>query len=746
MTSVLLSAPFISGSAASKEFPLFRYLPPLPNGVAAAWLADRIPPGGWVLDPFGASPSLTSEMARHGYRVFVAANNPVMAFIIEMLAEPPLSEDLTAALAALASAPLRDTRIEPHIQSLYQTICRKCGSATHAEAFLWEKEAHTPYGVIYTCTHCHASGEYPTSEADVQRALQYSGSGLHRAKALERVAPPSDPDRGFAEEALDVYPARAVYALGTLINKLQGLALSPQQQTCLTALLLHAFDKANTLWPHPVERERPRQLTIPPKYRENNIWLALEEALTIWKISQAPFRLTVWPELPPESGGVCILEGRYIEFARQIHQHPIAAVLTALPRPNQAFWTLSALWSGWLWGAGAVDEFKSVLRRQRYSWRWHTAALHATFSSLKESLPRPIPIWSLIGESEAGYLTAAISAAHCAGLTLESVAMRPESGQTQLTFSLEKQPLAHTPALRQAIQNSAQTYLQTRGEPSRYLPVLAAALHTVTAQPVPETLPEDTFNIIQQSLESKLSLRGGFTRLEASGKSPEVGYWWLADHIPERPPLADEVEMACVRYLLNNPGCSSHDLDNAICEAFPGLLTPHAQLISACLESYGEQGAAESDQWYLRPQDAPAERRSNLQHMAQQLESLGNKLDLRSEPLDETTRRYIWRDLRGEILYRFYLTASAVLGKIVYHQEKTAGKGVIILPGGRANLVACKLHLNPVLRKEVEKNWQFIKFRHLRYLADHPSLTLTSLNEQIALDPLTYSEPQIRLF
>ncbi|MBU2610665.1 MAG: hypothetical protein KJ606_06910, partial [Chloroflexi bacterium] len=86
---ILSALPFIPGNEPARPEPLGRYLPPVPEGIAAAFLAEQaaLPPmaagpgsetkrGSWVLDPFGASPRLAVEMARAGYRVLVAVNNP----------------------------------------------------------------------------------------------------------------------------------------------------------------------------------------------------------------------------------------------------------------------------------------------------------------------------------------------------------------------------------------------------------------------------------------------------------------------------------------------------------------------------------------------------------------------------------------------------------------------------------------------------------------------------------------------
>jgi len=251
---------FRPGPVSNIGVPLGRYLPRLPRGVATSWLSDIVPAGSWVVDPFGSSPQLALEAARGGYRILIAANNPISRFLIEFAATPPSGDEMQAALATLATARLGDERLEPHIHSLYATLCDNCKGEVFAEAFLWEKDAQGPYARIYTCPHCQQSGEYPAIPEDIDKASQYTSGGIHRSRALARVASSDDPIRENTEEALDAYPPRAVYALFTLINKMEGLSISEAQRDMLSAMMLFACDRANTLWQVPSARARPRQL------------------------------------------------------------------------------------------------------------------------------------------------------------------------------------------------------------------------------------------------------------------------------------------------------------------------------------------------------------------------------------------------------------------------------------------------------------------------------------------------------
>jgi hypothetical protein len=581
-----------------------------------------------------------------------------------------------------------------------------------------------------------------------------------------------------------VYLPRAVYALFTLMNKLDGLNLPQARRNMLAALLLTACDQANTLWQHPPRRERPRQLTIPPRFRENNIWLALERSVSLWASDQPPVPLTLWPELPPPSGGICLFEGRLRdleglnEHAESL-QKQVGAVLAVLPRQNQAFWTLSALWSGWLWGSQSVGPFKSVLRRRRYDWAWHTAGLTVAFNSLLPILNPATPILGLVNEAETGFLSAALLGADLAGLELCGLALRSDPPQAQAHWRLSTDSLPPPPlplsalavSAHQAASRSAQEFLRSAGQPAQYLPMHTASLagiitsHTFrlgTALQTPSTStsdsgekepsPAESFSLAQSAIRDVLTYRGGFLRLDATD-SPETGFWWLKDPSGADLPASDRLEKALVTYLLHHPGCHSLELEAVLNKTFPGLLTPDLELIQICLDSYAVEEPTGSDLWRLRPQESPAARRSDLEAAHAQLNTLASRLGytLEGQPV-------VWVDEKGQPRYWFYLLASAVIGEIILGKADSPPSppesSIIVLPGGRANLVAYKLRHDPRLRAlcagmENPANasgWRFLKFRHLRQLLDNLLLQRDNLDENLAQDGLTYTAPQMRLF
>ncbi len=761
-TSKGKEAHYIPGSPPANPGPLARYLPAVPEGIVTDWLAMRSPPiplGAWILDPFGASPRTVIELARAGYQVLVAANNPVARFLIEMAAHPPPINEYRAALAELATARKGDERIEPHIRALYSTECARCGRSIMADSFIWEREAAVPYARLYSCPHCGDNGEHPINPSDSQRAT-IAIAGLHRNRALERIAPVNDPDRPNVEEALAVYPPRAVYALFTLINKLEGLTIPLDRRRCLQALLLSTCDQANTLWAYPTTRERPKHLSIPPRYRENNIWQAIEDSIAIWATGAPEIPLYTWPQIPEttniKTGGINIFEGRLKDLAVDLSRLKIDAVISTLPRPNQAFWTLSALWAGWLWGREAVGPFKAVLRRRRYDWAWHTTALASALKILADHLPSGTPFLGLMGELESGFIKAAMIAADIAEFDFQSLAFRDENYPAFIEWNRSIVPTNTLipENIVPLIQSGSESYLMKRGEPADYVHMVTASLqqlsnaHVFRRIPIltplsekTEDHPADLFNQTQTAIREVFTYRGGFLRYGAT-EAFDTGQWWLREEKKFTTPLADRIEMELVRYLSKHSGCSLEEIDRGLCEIFPGIFTPGLDILQVCLDSYGEQDPPDSNHWTLRSADNPASRKEEILSIQNQLKLLADRLGYSTQngtPL-------VWLNAKEIPQYWFFIKASAVFSEILLESGFPASRTLIVLPGSRANLVVYKQRANPRIKQVIESGWRFLKFRHLRWLLETPMLDQDAFDEQLNADPLTYTAPQQRLF
>ncbi len=748
---------YIPGLGPPEPGPLSRFMPPLEDGVISSWLPLHAPASAWLLDPFGFSPRLVLEAARAGYRVLVTANNPITRFLLEMTAHPSPEADFKAAMADLSAAKKGEERLGTHLQSLYMTICETCGREIQAESFLWRKGDVAPYARIYTCPHCEDSGEYVATHPDIERAKKIASTdSLHRSRAFERVIQLDDEDRVFAEEAIEYYLPRPLYVLTTIINRLDSLNLSPERRRALNALLLVACDAGNTLWGHPAERRRPKQLNIPNQFREHNLWMQLERGLNLWTETASSVVCEAWPDKLPESGGICIYEGRLRDLAHEVKKEiPISAVIGSLPRPNQAFWTLSALWAGWIWGREAVEPYKLVLRRRRYDWAWNATALNAAFTHLFELLPLGTPFFGLLSEPEPSFLTSSLTAASAAGFDLQSLALRTEHDPIQLLWRRgEHLKREANEANIEEVRASIRSHLTERGEPASYFHVHAAGMITLTESHMLKQRDQEFDEALRSThslIQTALSEDNRFVHY-STGESVDTGLWGLVTR-PERnrdssaaqtkdniqgDSLSDRVEVAIVTFLQKNPNSIYLNIEEDLYPRFPGLLTPSKGMIYSVLDSYAEkEGAA----WKLRGEDVASARRNELITITAMIEAVGKRLNYSTR---KQGKNYLWEE-DNKIDYAFYVLASALIGRAISETPYPPEQTVIVIPGGRASLAEYKKQRDPSLAARLKK-YQLVKYRLLRTLVEVPVLTRETFEEQIASDPLEKSKSQMMMF
>jgi len=744
--------PYIPGLSPADPGPLSRFTPPLEEGVVAAWLPPHAPAGSWLLDPFGFAPRLVLEAARSGYRVLVTVNNPITRFLLEMSANPPSESDFKAALADLAVVKKGEERLAAHLQSLYLTTCEKCEKEIYAESFLWRKGEAAPYVRVYKCPHCNDSGERTATQADIDRAKKIAATdSLHRSRAFERVVALKDEDRVYAEEAIEHYLPRPLYFLTTVTNRLDSLNLTPERKRALSAMILLACDAGNTLWSYPSERLRPKQLNIPNQYREHNLWMMLERGLSLWTETGSGVVVEAWPRKIPETGGICIYEGRLKDLAHEVKKEiPIAAVVASVPRPNQAFWTLSALWAGWLWGREAVEPYKVALRRRRYDWAWNATALNATFSHLFELLPLGTPFFGLLPEPEPPFLTSVLTAAGAAGFDLGSLAMRTEHDPIQLLWMrgehLKRE--ANEPNM-DAVRDAMQSHLIERGEPASYLHVHAAGLIELTKSHALKQKDQEFDEAVRGTqLLTQKALSGDDRFVHYStGESVDTGMWGLSQQQGRGDPaptygdsLSDRIEVAIVTFLQQNPNSIYLEIEDDLYPRFPGLLTPSKGMIYAVLTSYAEK---DKSTWKLRPEDVANARRNELNTITAMIEAVGKRLKYTTR---KDKKNYLWEDGGGSnIVKAFYVLASALIGRAITETSYPSEHAIIVIPGGRAGLVAYKAQRDPSLAARVKK-YQLVKYRLLRTLFEVPVLTRETFDEQIKSDPLEKSKSQMIMF
>lgn len=731
--------------------PLARHLPPASPASAAAWLHHHnFTPGSWVVDPIGSTPSLALELARAGLRVLVTCNNPVLCFILETLAGAPHDRDFRPALASLALVRHGSQRLDVHLQSLYQTTCPACGQTVQARGYVWKREGAQPESVLVDCPLCGKNTEHPPTPDDLERLKSMGREELHRSLALQRAAGEDDSTRQGAQEAINAYLLRPIYFLITLLNRLGGGAIPEEYRRLLQALLLECCDLGNSLWAWPVTRARPRQMLTPPQFRENNLWLALAETIPLWCGQEDPVPLTRWPILPPEGGGICLHPGRLKSLLPLPDDLHLLAAISVLPRPSQAFWTLSALWTAWLWGKSAAHPLRGALLRERYDWNWHARALQATFSAIQSCNPTGLPFFALLPQIAPGFLAASLTAASAAGLRLESLAIREDDETAQALWVTASHQMSPSFATMDSIcRDAIVEHFQQRNEPATYLPLFAACLsalekeHHLAARG--ERIAHNAVGQLQSAFGRSLASPDLLIRDQVDSRNDEIGLWWLSSQVIQEPlPITDRVEEFIVSYLQQHPGCTFSQIDSAVCEELPGLFTPSSGMVRAVLESYGETSAAAPDLWRLAKREQESERQSDLRNTIQMLFLTGTRLGFQVFEAGESIH---WKTATGKIAWIFYPILSSIIHRIVFTPPASlTAQRVIVLPGSRCNLLTLKLQSDPRLARAA-RGFHYLKFRQLRAISAQVEITPARWEEYLDSDPPRPDEAtQMKMF
>ena len=779
-----IAGQYIPSINPAPPIPLSRFLPTLPQNIVKKWLSNNLPIGRdtqspiLILDPFSSSPFIPVEIARAGYSVLAISNNPIIRLLIEIIANPLKEKDLNAAFAELVSERIVDELIEPHLRALYATTCNQCGSGIMLDAVIWERgnnfENTQPISKIIKCPYCKFSGELPLTEQDYQQASQSPIYQLNKIKATELVASLDDPIRKYVEEIINLYTPRALHTIISLLNIRDRLNLTSIKKTCLEVILLTLFEMTNNLWSYPTSRTRPKQLSHSPYYIENNSWLILEKAVATWSELSKDFNgeeisISYWPDINNKQAGICLFPGRVKDLFDQKCHLPFQAIISCFPRPNHAFWSLSAIWSGWLWGKEAFDSMKAVLKRKRYDWGWHTLALVSSMQKLSTNIKDNIPFFGLIGEIDPGYISSSFAATDLSGFELINVAMRGDGECLQVNWQMNKSKLNQNnnnqmnianiiPYLQQAIKDS----IWKRGEPINYQQshiytlcfLVEKKSKNIEVYPnsylreLSNELPgiENLPSRINSLLETSLILQPGFIRLGSSSKSFEVGQWWIHENDILKSinsiPLSDQIEKLVYSILLKVEKVSLESLDQDLCTNFLGLDTPSSSLIQLCLESYGKPMQTDEGYWTIRDEDKPQNRLAESRQLANLITQIGHTLNYSIS----NENPVVWKNHNGDACFVWYLISSAAISNIIFNNNYPAEKSCIILPGGRANLAAYKINHNFLLQNEIDKGWHLVKNRHIKLMAENPILSPDYFDDLLDQDKFIYNTPMIKLF
>lgn len=734
-------------------------------------------PGDLVLDPFASQATLARVANAKRRRLLLNNASPATLLGVLASAAPPAAAVVDHAFSRIADAPRRGQTLAHHLAALYETICPECAQSIAAESFIWDHSIGEPVEKQYRCPHCGSQGDAPADMGDVAQVAALEVRGAAYWGLLSRLVKPGDPLTSPARSLQDLYPSRALLVFSELLTAAEQRLNNGEEQRAARAMILHTMTAGLPAASLHVSQEQARW-QLPRRFVEHNLWLAFEHAHrtlrgraageTARRERPLPLAADLTRLRGPEGEGrVLPLALTTPELVEQLTPGSVALILSEPPPFDPASYALNFLWTGWLFGREAANRQRPALSIGQWSWDWYARAIAAALRALRPILAPDGRLLLAFADRSARRGLAVLTAAGAAGWRLTAQASEsslcPPIGQTQWRFELTPDDgLANeaAPALAERIQLSAQEaahrLIETRAEPTPPgLVQTACAVHWSESGLLAELARHAegarqpvSFLLAQMRLALTRDLPPpGLIFAPADPADPDQGGLWMAERPSARPPLADRVEQFIARQLENGPA-PRRALIEAAYAAFPGWLTPDAELLAACLESYGQP---EGDLLRLRDEDQPRQRDADLAGMLHLLANLGRRLSFTVEMAapGQTAAEVIWSHAQ-EPAFAFAVVSQASLHPWL-HPASDALAGCpryVVLPGGRAALLDFKLRRCPPWRTQLAwTGWEFVKFRHLRELASQTGLSVAAFRARIGLDPVvTLPGQQLALF
>jgi hypothetical protein len=795
---------FIPGRQKIRGIPLERYLQLLPGNVATKYVATYTRPEELVLDPFAHTETLLLEAATEGRRGVASNFNPINTLLVQGLVTLPSPQEIDAATTRLGDSLKRGVPLREHINQLYATTCHRCLEPVPVEYFVWEGEEGGPVEKYYHCSHCATDGQFPVEEADLEALGKIERQGVHYWYLMERLAQPHEPERRLAQELLGLYTPRNLYALTDLSMKIETLLADSPTQGALQLILLACLDTCSKLDMSSVPRPTALHLHAPSRFVERNVWHAFEEAYRQVRQLSPPSALTLSPHLEglinEGMGQAVVINEPLLKLATMLPPASVSLVLTAPRTYYRPFWTLSYLWSGWLWGREKAALFRRLLSRKIMGWSWYRRRLSAALRALHRPLRLQGKMVFILDTADLTHITNLVLAAVDAGFKLERILYQPQDihppkeplrgmeGAYRLAFTrderAEQKPQKPSlgrlaGALQRGALRATRELLRERGEALHF-----SWLHSAIYQrwgrddllrdtmalekklPVADFLGEQIETALQEGLtKGSLEL---LPEAPDAGKGPRV--WWLRGKGYPPRPLGDRVEQAVYDTLREEPDLAYDPLRESIYALFPGLFTPGPALVEGCLYSYGLEDEA-SGLYRLHAGDNEKRRESaraevlsllvGLGHRLGYQVSLGRRKGHRESGLPELLARsdrgwrprlrkgvdVAWREGNGA-RHLFTFRQTTVWGDILSGKGWGEGRRYMVIPDRRVELLRFRMESELLLRRAVtEGEWQFIKVSHLRALAGREELDRRDLAQIVGLEPLIESpEAQLPLF
>ena len=732
---------FIGGSGEGYEFPLENFLPPLPKGVFEAWLFENQLTQHVLVDPISANPILPVILAKNGHRVLAARSNPINWLITEVAGAEDNQSRILSSINKLLISRKGDQVFEDTLKGLYQTTCASCGKEIQADGFVWEKDDELPISRVYTCPHCGDAGERDATAEDFDRLKKLGNLNIHTARALQLVSPEQAYEEESVQNALACFPPRSLYACMLLINRANLLDIEKSERKFLQAALLTVFNDAHALRHWPIRNYRFLQFALPQRYFEKNLYLSLTNAHELWPETDKGIPISYWPNMPDNNGGICFFQARLAEKRNLFEDISNLSILTIFPRPAQTYWTLSAIWTSWLWGKNAVKPIRSALRRRRYDWVWFAKAVSQSVQRIQSTPEKNLRIFGVFPTYTPSLAYGLFSGMQSAGFALSGAAFRDEEEMLQAEWEFldhSQSKTNHESPIDERIAFSTKNILDPMSFDTLLMHgVIQTWLEYRTKGRIKE-IDDEAFSRLNREIKQIAEKPGLLIEAESSGTQIAERFL-LYQRDTETSPISERVEKSIYHLLQHVNEISSSSIDRMMCLKYSGHLTPSRELVDVTIDAYTQKVDGQQGMVKLRKNELKQEREKDIQEIKAHILKTGMRLGYMISQKDS----FSWINPESqEIEVIFFFTTQADLSEtLLSNAEHEDIQRVVIYPGSRSALVYHRLQHDYRLAEALKEGWHLVKYRHIRRLAERELITRDSWRDLLDRDPPMLDAP-----
>lgn len=742
---------------------MHKYWARKPHNVVGEYIEHYSAEGDVVFDPFCGSGVTAIEALRRKRKTIASDLDPMATFITRMTVVPIDLKDFQSAFEDIKKKTRRQ------INSLYETICPKCGTHVPAEAIIWKDDK--PIDIRLSCDCSRKVVWKKPTRFDFQRIKEIENKKIQYWYPNNELVWNTRVNVHKGEKVSDLFTRRNLHALSVIFNKIESIEneeIKELMRFTFTSTLGQASKMVFVIRKRGrakgrIQKSKPevgswatRGYWIPPEFFEINVWNCFEQRYQKIFRGKEESNKEILEAQEAENfgellGGKDFLIQTYdaLELSNLIPDESVDYVFTDPPYGDSVpYLELDYMWSSWL---GFETDFDSEIiisdspERREKNFEMYHKMLCAAFREIYRTLKKGKYLTVTFHNTDIQIYNSIISSVILAGFDLEKIIYQPPARTSPKGLLAPYGSAVGDYYIRfRKPEKERGALSEEEIDKERYERIVVEAIKQIIAkrgEPTPYSIIVNNYSSIYEKLKDNGFLFSAPQTVEQILKKQlnkefilQDSKWWFKDTsvVPyiERVPLNERVEKVTINVLNKKIKVTFDDVLREIFIRFPNALTPDIQSVREALSELATQ--TKDGKWMLKPRIK--ERESEHNTIVEILAKIGEKsgykvyadlsgyrrqLEFPSIPQENLQRireiDVLWYEPK-EIIYEFEventtgMTEAIVRGSNIPSSET---KRFIVIPEERQNKFYKKIS-EPMLSEKIEQfNWGFIFYDKL---------------------------------